>query len=123
MTHRAVATPADGLWRREAEQPKSLQDEIESRVFISIPDIPTVEIGALEDAIFQVEIGLACPAAVTELTTWVKPIDFDQQPTPALDLAFQQIQQCAHSGVGEGSRQAAIADQSLDMQILNPDDP
>ena len=60
---------------------------------------------------------------MTQLTGREKPIHFEQHPALPRDFAFQQIQQLTHCRIRERAREAAIADQSLDMQILYRDNP
>src|SRR5450755_63591 len=107
----------------EAEQTKCLQNDVATGVFIAVPAIPTIRIGADKDTISKRQIGFARPATVTKLAGGKKAIDFEQHPALSCHFALQQVQQFADGCIRKRAREATVADQAFHMQIFYRDNP
>ena len=107
----------------EAEHAKCLQNDVATGVFIAVPDVPTVRIGADKDTISKLQIGFARPAAVTKLAGWKKAIDLEQHPALSRHFVLEQIQQFADGCIRKRPREATIADQALHVQVFYRDNP
>ena len=122
----SVRASTGGDLIKQPDQAQGFPQHILSGIVITILRELSIRAGGIltvKHPVFERHVFPFPPATVTGFTRGKEAVDLDDLPTTLLDFTGEQDQEFAKRGIRERTRELAILEQSLEVEVLNANDP